>query len=26
VRSADQPMILEKLAAAGCWLPLATLG
>jgi len=26
VQSADQPMILEKLAAAGCWLPLATLG
>jgi hypothetical protein len=26
VGAGDQPMILEKLAAAGCWLPLATLG
>lgn len=26
VLAGDQPMILEKLAAAGCWLPLATLG
>jgi hypothetical protein len=26
VRSFEQPMILEKLARAGCWLPLTTLG
>ena len=26
VRSFEQPMILEKLAPAGCWLPLTTLG
>jgi hypothetical protein len=26
VRSFEQPMILEKLAPAGCWLPLETLG
>jgi hypothetical protein len=26
VRSGRQPLILEKLARAGCWLPLATLG
>jgi hypothetical protein len=26
VRSGRQPLILEKLARAGCWLPLETLG
>ena len=26
VRAGRHPLILEKLARAGCWLPLATLG